>query len=518
MSTFTDYETYLIPLGSTVSFVHNTWKTILTDSVKNNWQVHGEQTTTYPYLLQVYPPADEVIGNSQAYDFLEIATNTTTVTFTARRHYTTGWPQVIAAYTATAGVSTISITINGSIVSYTGTITNSATDNLLGLYNAIQTSIDTNFTNYSWDISYPSPTNADDINIEIEGISKIARTQDTFTGTNITAITVTVPIPVNSDVDSFYSSPSAGPLTIDLDHGFVYFIQVSKRGIALATKTNTNYFGPLHATWNRSGVGTEYLPNSPLCNPIELFVGYDEGQTSAISYAYSSCAWGISQYLYNYSDGIHSAYSLIYPSSGNPNSTAVGILRDRISDVVANIGRWSNPGWNTGTQLLSSSMWDNNYIAVANDFQVHRMGSQGYSGRNVANNNWYAAPPIITDDWYKFIGTATNEALLLIADTVAITTLTAGTAVGATTIPVADLSAFQTPSDSGHPLNAIIGIEIISYTGKSASSGSGNLTGVSKGLYGTSDVAHYMAESVSQGLWFTVINGGALLCGYSKPA
>jgi hypothetical protein len=174
-------------------------------------------------------------------------------------------------------------------------------------------------------------------------------------------------------------------------------------------------------------------------------------------------------------------------------------------------------GYAIGTkiQLPGSFLFvDDN--AVGNDFQVHRVGASGYTTYATSNVNSIAAffvwPPIILEDWYKFRGTAVDENLVVVADSVNTTKLTSDLEAGGLTIAVEELNVFQ---PSGF---ACCGNEFIQYSGKSATSGPGNLTGCTRGTYGTSAVKHYTQEKISQGLWMVKINGSVLLAGYVKPS
>jgi hypothetical protein len=154
---------------------------------------------------------------------------------------------------------------------------------------------------------------------------------------------------------------------------------------------------------------------------------------------------------------------------------------------------------------------------VGNDFQAHRVSSPGFKsilnllfGVSASDNVLATIPPCITDDWYKFTGTATDESLLLVADTVIKTSLVSNIPAGSNTatIEVADASAMK-PSG-----NFVVGNEAFEYTGKS-----GNvLTGVTRSKYGTTAVSHFSGDSVAQGMWFVKINGGLLFFGYNRPS
>ena len=110
---------------------------------------------------------------------------------------------------------------------------------------------------------------------------------------------------------------------------------------------------------------------------------------------------------------------------------------------------------------------------------------------------------------FKFRGTAVNEALVLVADTQSYSTLAVDIDVAAnpTSIEIANASTFNSTGF------VCIGDELFQYTGISGNT----LTGVSRAKYGTKASWHYTTENVHQCLWFTIIGGGALLCGFNRP-
>ena len=153
---------------------------------------------------------------------------------------------------------------------------------------------------------------------------------------------------------------------------------------------------------------------------------------------------------------------------------------------------------------------------MGNDFQVHRVSLPGtyiyeQSGNRNGAYDTLFCPQADIQDWFKFRGTATQEALLLIADTQTYTTLATPILASAspTQIDVVDASNFNA---SGGFVS--IGDEIFQYTAVSGNS----LTGITRAKYSTTARSQYTGDNVYQCLWFTVINGGALLCGYQKPS
>jgi hypothetical protein len=182
---------------------------------------------------------------------------------------------------------------------------------------------------------------------------------------------------------------------------------------------------------------------------------------------------------------------------------------------------WSNTAatspWAWTFTLYASGIFQVPGETASDDFQIHRMAMAGVA--NMANaqgsNPTELYPSLITPmlditDWYKFRGTATNESLALAADTVAVTTL--NQAMDATTA----YTTLALTSTAGLAAAGfvIVEAEVIQYTGISGN----NLTGVTRAKYGTSMQTHWAGDTVAQALWYTIINGGALLFGAVKPS
>gem|GEM_PF-6832148 len=281
-------------------------------------------------------------------------------------------------------------------------------------------------------------------------------------------------------------------------NGFVYYIQVNARGFAIATKTNTAYYGPIHACYGDNAKAVAAIPKSgcPInCTPIELVTGYDDASTSCSSLGVVTHGWQVAR-----TACVGTGYGIInyYPS------TPFGRFqpRNKILDSIGAVGFTGQPSLTLyGSNLFSGS------DSTGNDFQVHRVG---VVGENVSASFYgkVAVPCLDITDWYKFCGTATDEALMLVSDTVTYTSATGTNLAAATTINVASTSGFQS---AGY---IIIETEIIQYTGITSTS----FTGCTRAKYATTAADHFDGDAVSQGLWFTKINGGALFCGYTKPS
>ena len=456
--------------------------------------------TINPFIF-VIPPATETIGNADSFEALRIDFASTGIGFHGLKRYKKGFAQTVFVTNSTAGAVTLSVTINGKTVSYTGIAGNGSGDNLVGLYNAIRDSVDTEITAWNWELSYPAPQNAND------GYGYIIGERKTIDTTKaVSAVTAAIS-----------SSPSVRPgwnqdndversgdtITIDLVSGFVYYLQVCSRGIALASKTNAGYYGPIHACWIDNAAALAYMPtDKQYCTPLELVRGIDDDANNCDSWASFCHPWIIPSTCSAGSD----IYTNWYLASVNRV-----LRRHRFMDAITTNYSMMNNGGNTAVQLYGSGLFvDDN--SVGNDFQIHRVKTNGHAAWLVTNTyNGYhqcVIPGAEISDWYKFRGTATNESLVLIADTVSKGALASNFSIGDTVLNLVDASMLQS---SGY---VIIGNESLQYTGKSGN----QLTGVTGGKYGSIATRHFTGDSANQGLWLVIINGGALLAGYNKPS
>jgi hypothetical protein len=468
----------------------------------------GQQLVDGKYFVDVIPPVSEAIGNSMAFEFLRIRFTGSDIKFYPLKSYKVGFPQFAAFHfdNTAAGTATLSITINGRTVSYTGSTGASAVENINKFYDTIRASVDSEIMGWNWRISSGSTQNSNDGNYYLYAESK------TVEATKVITTSATVFSRVGGSVQSGWvqdevlqrgTLPSIG---IDLISGFVYYMQISSRGIALATKTNIGFYGPLHACWADNAAALQYLPtNAPRCSPVELVCGYDEDSNNLDSMAFVSAPWCLSGWTFAGLD--------IRGDSSSHGFVDRVVRRHEFYDAYLN--NYGNDAYsNTYIKLSGSGIFVDDQF-VGNDFQVHRAKTLGHRSFDIHTSSPYGYgqdcginPGIEISDWYKFRGTATNESLVLIADSVIKTGLASDFNIGDATVNLVDASLFQS---SGF---AVIGIETIQYTGKSGNT----LTGVTHGRYGTIAYKHWTGDSIAQGSWFVVMNGGALFAGYNKPS
>lgn len=413
------------------------------------------------------------------------------------------------------------------IAGTTGSASSTAKDNLRSLYTALKNSVDPVATAWTWKYQKSAPQNANDTYDYIYGVLN-AYGQIIYVGANTNVNAAILGNSVRAGFAGLESMPGGPPgitttgtlaLVADLVSGFIYYLQINKRGFALATKTNIGYYGPVHACYADHAKAASALPPSILPRAaalIELVVGIDGAvSTTSASYAYPAKSWTL----------FHTTYGTLPNSGQNNGGLSVGvnyygggfILKDQFTDAW--IGSYGNSLPNTSIctiTLCASGLFSNTgSMATADDFQIHRMTMSGLSefAGNALVNAIGAVPAFVPmldiQDWYRFVGTATNETLSLVSDTVNTTTL--NQAMDATTAyTILTLTDTTLLAAAGY---IIIEGEVIQYTGKTPTT----ITGCTRAKYGTVMQAHWVGDVSSQGLWFTIMNGGALFCGTTKP-
>lgn len=504
MSTYLGSASYLVELGSSIADAYATIKAELTS---RGYQFFGEETGA-TYSGYFIPPVTEEIGNSYMREVCKMTVSGTQILFQPANQSLVMMPQVCRLWEKTAGNVQAGVTIGGVLVQQdpaTMNAANTAAQNLRHLYTALRESVDPAVTQFSYEFLYPARQNAEEANCYIIAQQKVPAADVTW----VPNANTNGDILANSKsarIQNEYALQAGHSLSIDLVSGFVYYMQICSRGIAIATKTNTAFYGPIHIVWSNR---TPALANMPQgsdprwVTPIELFVGYDDAANETDSHAHAAKAWGLPVGFNSGANG--SSYNGGHPISRHG-------IRHKMMDLGGSTGYYLD----FNLDLLGSAMFSGT-DKVGNDFQAHRVSAAGFkSSTNVIFTTSAASyveatiPPCITDDWYKFTGTATDESLLLVADTVIKTSLVSNIPAGSNpaTIEVADASAMK-PSG-----NFVVGNEAFEYTGKS-----GNvLTGVTRSKYGTTAVSHFSGDSVAQGMWFVKINGGLLFFGYNRPS
>lgn len=461
--------------------------------------------TTNNVFVDVIPPVYENIGNANAYEVVRLNFNANSIVFQGLQYSKVYTPQIIALWPKTAGAVACGLTLNGATVTgAVGTAGSSAVANLRSLYEAIKTTADSNFTGWTWEYQTPSPQNADDGNVYIYGTKNVGSPWVVMTPNgNTNGTTIGGPCQA-SPQNVLMPDTSNTTLYTDLVSGFIYYLQVCSRGIALATRTTTAFYGPIHACYGDNTKALAALPTSGFaqpCTPIELLIGWDDVSTNSGSGARATHVWAVanwtSQGIINTTNGGSGSYDTNWA-----NAFSKSRVRDKLLDYYMHSGYYQN----SNVTLFGSNMF-NGGSNVGNDFQIHRVNC---AGETIGGNDGSIVPIVpaldITD-WYKFVGTATDESLMMVADSNMSCLVSSIVASSDNVIHVNSTTGFQT---NGY---VIIEGEIIKYTNIT----SNTFTGCTRAFGSTTATAHFTGDLVSQGLWFTKINGGALHCGYTPP-
>ena len=475
---------------------------VLEDSTQN-W-------ITTSNFIDVIPPTGQTLGNAYARDILRVRVTSTTIDCFPLQELLTYLPQLYTFDTPIADAVTLSVTINGATVQYVGSSGNTAVKNARGLYEALKTSANANFTNWTW-LWWNNTTS---------GSGMIAATRTT--GADNILITSSN---INTEIRGSYAKaigvqgcgfPVPYSLPIDLNSGFVYYLQVSTRGIALGIKTSSGYYGPVHACYGDNTSTLAQLPVADIaqipCTPIELIVGYDDVATTSGAFGRATHCWGI--------EGVPAGnpYVISSPDNGGnlcssnvwTKQLAVGQLRDIPMNAVNLYGlsgfliTLSSEGIFTGTDINTSAFYGVHRLSC----EYNHFYCSSFYGIALADS---VTPAYSNLDWYRYIGAGgpTNEQLLIAPSADFSTTISAGSWTPAdTTIHVASTTGFLA---AGY---IYTDGEIIQYTAKTSTT----FTGCTRGKYNTMAISPMNGNSVYICSWYCAINTGLLFCGYTAPS
>ena len=292
-------------------------------------------------------------------------------------------------------------------------------------------------------------------------------------------------------------------VTTDLVNGFVYYLQVNARGIALATKTNVSFYGPIHACYGENAQALAQVPSSDSAVPntvAELVVGVDDVAANTGGSGRFTHYW-VCGYSGNYTqlDASSASTTIAHPFTKSMWSYSIN---DATSSPNSGYGAaWvalRGEGLFTGND--SGSAWPVHRLTCDPDTVYTTINGGSYSGRGYG--------PVLTDlDWYRYTGTLNDEQMVIANCSDFITTLTSDISASDTTINVASTTGFPV---AGYIL---ISGEMVQYTSKTGTS----FTGCTRAKYSTLGCIHYVDEAVYISGWFVKINTGLLFAGYQKP-
>lgn len=454
-------------------------------------------------FIDLIPPVTETIGNSLSKEEVRMIFNSGTLTVKGVPELLTALPQMYCFDTPTAGAVTLSVTINGVTVSYVGSAGYTAAQNNRGLYEALRASNDANFLAWNWLI------NTGGFTILATKITPSANI--TITSSNITSyFKGSYHAPMWC---SFGQQPDINTqLTIDRTNGFIYYLQVHARGLALAIKNNAGFYGPIHACYGDNTTAVSQIPISDVpgvsCSIIELVWGTDDVITSTGALGKFTHWWGVSQY------GTQTKLQ----QNIETNNSASNIW-------TKHANAYSMQDWGTGITTNSGTNYITGYSAVLRAEGIFTGGDSGTAWRAhkmicdpdtawLYQNDGYGyfarmvGPVFPSLDWYRVVGAGvTDEQLVLIPSIDFTATLTSNISSTDVTIPVTSTTGW--PSTGYFVLDG----EVIQYGGKTSNS----FTTCTRARYATVAYNHFTSDVCYVGAWLVKINTGLLFAGYVKP-
>jgi len=530
MSNHIGYFDGEIALGSSKLDVQNTIKANLTAC---GWQVITEDTTNL--VLDVIPPATETIGDGRIQEVIRFRTEQLAI-----RVY--GYMRAVADYVGqtftieekTAGNVTGSVTIAGQTVTQSvSSAGNTATDNLRQLWLDLKASANATFLD--WDFYYYPPYKG-----QVAGGDKglIVAYRKTVSGSrqaisvnaNVTLYDTTtagitsgtaqkIGCSFNTDHTTSPNANLTRDLTIDLTSGFTYYMSVFARTIALSTKCNSGYTGPVVASYVDNTEARSVTPKgSPqLASPIELYIlcldgryGFTNTTTDVRNYAMLTHAFGFNEE----NPGNQATLTSSGPEYwlgpqdmldvfllNEPSRNWFNVVTYYNYSGTATNRYWPIVGSIFGIQLSNSEAMD--------DFPIHVASSQGLFVTGGAYAPDYVVPPCNLPDVYAMLGNSPTESLHLAPDESTSTTTTANydATTAYTTVQVTSTTGFPA---SGH---FIINNEVWSFTGKTGTT----LTGCTRAQGGTKAEPSTSGAEVRPGVWFVRFNRAAMRAGFAKP-
>ena len=459
-------------------------------------------------FLDMIPPTTEFIGNSVARDVLRIIVNSNSINMLSVAELFTPLPQMYLFDTPIGGAVTLSVHI-ANTVSYVGTAGNTAEQNARGLYEALKNTSDSDFAlwNWTWLTSLQGTAGGG----YIQATQITPATNVAMTSTNITSHLrgsySNAPMVQGSQL-----APQNG-VTIDLINGFVFYLQVCSRGIALAIKTNSSYVTPVHACYGDNPSALAQIPTADIpgipCTPIDLFVGTDQATDQTGAMGYTSHWWGV----VNAWSGSTGNWGMQGVDNSTYNSSSIW-SHHQVPGQIQDFG--SSSYATSGIETVNMSM-DGEGLFNGGDsgliYSVHRMSCNPTIQYPAVSYPYYPAygrltgPAYANLDWYKFVGSLSDEQLIFSPSTDYTTTITLQGLPTDTTINVTDAIGFPTTGF------IFIDGEIIQYTGITPTA----FTGCTRGMYLTTGQGLFPGTTVFIGGWFVKIQNGLLFAGYQLP-
>ena len=415
-------------------------------------------------------------------------------------------------------------TVNGHAIQYTGGGANTTTQNARGLYELCQASTNPVFTMWNW--IWPGVMTTSNGTGQFFAVQKIAAPNvfpciiNQGTGYNIT--TYTRASYCAPGIVSGAQIPLQRTTPIDAANGWIYYIQVNSRGLAITTKVNAGFTLPIHACYGDNATAVAQIPTSDLaaygipCTIAELIYGYDSVVSQCDGVGYPTHWWGVMNTVSTAGNYGIAGVTMEDSYTCLPNFSHHQIP-GQIQDF-GNNGLATNGMGQAGTQCYIAMYGEGLFAGVDSGtlWTIHKLGafsslSWQYVTGSAPGGSAFArctAPTYASLDWYKFSGTApANEQILIGPSNDFTTTITtAGTSSDAT---------INVTSTSGFPSVGWIFCdgEIIQYTGTTGST----FTGCTRAKYNTTAVNLLSGSNVLICGWWVFFVQGLLFGGYAIP-
>ena len=495
----------LIPLGASITTMQNT---LVGNLTANGWQLLAQVDGLGGYS-DLIPPATEPIGTSQFREVVRIyfPNNTTVTVGSYQVCIADAFPQSIRLTAKTAGAVQAGVTIDGvTVLGAVGSANSTANDNLQALYYALMDSADPTIT--GWTFTYDS-------NGTLICTARVPAAMVACSGNanvNYFAHGQSVLAGARSDwatVDSAHGYS----VTTDLTNGFVYYMSVTSRSFVLATKCISGAYGPIFASYADHANALSCLPDSIYCTPIELFIG----TTQATLLCKPTHYWGIGK-ITGSTIVTQTGNTSLYPQGVSPVLDNHPFLGSAIYGVTSDASSASTDGW--PPTMLEQGLSVSGVVGTGSPLDAfYRIESTGIgffskvmNGAYVTSNSVRFAPQTLLPDIAIWVGSEPIETCAISVIYPPPTTLpTLAQALDATTV----YQSILLSSTAGLPVQGgfIIGSEGFTYTGISGAS----VTGVTRGVNGTTQARHFVGHVVSPATWYLKVNNGAICCGPNKP-
>jgi hypothetical protein len=494
---FLSYKSFLINPGTTQAAIRAEFKTHLEAA---GWQVVDDATNE---RLLTRPPVSETIGNALGEEWVRLTFEPTRLTLGMSYRAVQASPKIILLSCATGGYNYgYRVIIGGSTVAgAASTVDATRAQNFL---DALTGSTDPEVLKYTYRLFQDTDRWVVECT-EKPGVTGGAIV-DSSSGA-FYAVPVLLRNAGNAAGAFLHTSSLRDAVAYDRAGGFVYHLGLRARSVGIAIETTSAYAGPVWGAYiPRATALANQLPGQPLVELAHVLctssqpsgVGSSAGSyfqtygvfspAGSINSATATATMGMDQGLRQTSLLTYTPLITAYVRSGEsapsytvPNSTLDVLFREDSNAVTVNV--------------LASPV-------------ILRGGPSGVvrSNPNQGEGRMVVQPHAMLEDVLVFHGTANNESLHLLTQTYGAATLTADLDTVNSTVNVTSTATFA-PAGT-----AVIGTEIITYTGKTATS----LTGVTRGS-GSVAASAVTGTAVYPGEWYVKINRGLIPCGPVKP-